>query len=1000
MNIETTMNATTLRRSLMRRGTQRRGSILIFVVGILVLLALMGTAYVAAVRLDRVQINQIGGAAAQSGGWMTPPAAMVTAEQTLVSTDAVVNPRSIKVQLVDDVIGADGYRLGTGYENFDALGEPEDYWLASRIPEEFPALSGQPAWRVISGNVLDGSDTFASPYIRNSADTVLVGGTMTGRLDWTPSSVTITYGAMNTPKALEGKTRVYPALTPSGGGNRFLAGDTDGDGIADAALVDTGLRFQQPHPQLGAAPIYAPGPTITDPAPNNRVYVAIRVIDNNAVFNLNTAWKLADTSLTAGTVYNRGWFRSNVGMVETFSAAGATAFDLWRNTGLPVNSGGLPYTSVAESLEMEVGRIMTGTKNFRETETPSLVYHCGMIEPGRTLDVETRLQADLQRSAANFAFDEGKRFRFFPADDWDSWFKASFLTTGSRVYKGYDPGAILPKRMNVVTSNPLSTYAPNTGAIPVLPSGSRPWATMPDQSTVQPTKAGINTATFPYLFRTFAQALVANPTAPTVAFAEANFGTGLGNDTERMIVRSALSAVNAEDMRDANTLAINPAEDVITSRKVSLDAVGTRVATVFGSERQPFITKVIRNTANDYTVTLYNPYDDVLNIDGYVFSTQNGATINACTGPAPGGPINSLGTVDYNVTGINGTRLLLQRTRIRGTPAAGNVIVDGVTVDTYNETASRQEWVPVDMVDLSGATADTMEYERSTGDVWNCANASGGFSLPPAVPAAPNKPFPVAMHNTDPDTTRYPFGGFARVADVAMVPYIGTYVVTSGGAIVDIVPVTADVQAWGGGAQIGRFIPTTSTTLGARIFDLFSVTANPNDDRSPNISIGTDLPGNGTTIDATAKPVHGMINLNTASLATLRQLPIMSNAGVLDTTPAAANAIIAARPIASLVDLVGVGGLTPGSFQPEDGYFFPLDLVYAPFQDLQTVGRLSNYATTRSDAYTVYLLIQAWQDADSAAPVLVSEKRTAFILDRSTVNQVNRTTKAMQVSTD
>ena len=54
------------------------------------------------------------------------------------------------------------------------------------------------------------------------------------------------------------------------------------------------------------------------------------------------------------------------------------------------------------------------------------------------------------------------------------------------------------------------------------------------------------------------------------------------------------------------------------------------------------------------------------------------------------------------------------------------------------------------------------------------------------------------------------------------------------------------------------------------------------------------------------------------------------------------------------------------------------------------INRISNVATTRSDSFTVYVLIQAWQDAGSVVagvpPVLVAEKRTAFILDRSQIN--------------
>jgi hypothetical protein len=45
----------------------------------------------------------------------------------------------------------------------------------------------------------------------------------------------------------------------------------------------------------------------------------------------------------------------------------------------------------------------------------------------------------------------------------------------------------------------------------------------------------------------------------------------------------------------------------------------------------------------------------------------------------------------------------------------------------------------------------------------------------------------------------------------------------------------------------------------------------------------------------------------------------------------------------------------------------------------------SNQFTTRSDSFTVYILLQGWRNVGSATPELVVQRRAAAIIDRSTV---------------
>jgi len=49
------------------------------------------------------------------------------------------------------------------------------------------------------------------------------------------------------------------------------------------------------------------------------------------------------------------------------------------------------------------------------------------------------------------------------------------------------------------------------------------------------------------------------------------------------------------------------------------------------------------------------------------------------------------------------------------------------------------------------------------------------------------------------------------------------------------------------------------------------------------------------------------------------------------------------------------------------------------------VNRISNLITTRSDSFTVYIVIQGWRNAGTAKPSLVVQKRAAFIVDRNNI---------------
>ncbi|HZZ43441.1 MAG TPA: helix-hairpin-helix domain-containing protein [Tepidisphaeraceae bacterium] len=314
---------------------RRRGSILIFVVAMLTLLALIGTAFVATTRIDRY--------AAPSDS--TNPGELANDLLNGVKT-TVVN--AIRDDVYNNGVNAtagatQNYRPGilttaatdtSRYEHWDSglsdLNDPlnttkqADGWLGERIPvpwDPTAALSttNPPIWRVVSRPLNgDTNYTFESPYYQllyyNAASYTKPYYTL--RHDQTvavPASQTITYTTVtsdaNYDASLAGKTRVFPAFhlysiaagaltvvndstgTPAG----FIAGDADGDGIADCGLwrltsVD-GVTY----------------------------YAGVRVIDNNSAININTAWSRDhDYDFSGATLPNFAYFPSNIGLLELF----------------------------------------------------------------------------------------------------------------------------------------------------------------------------------------------------------------------------------------------------------------------------------------------------------------------------------------------------------------------------------------------------------------------------------------------------------------------------------------------------------------------------------------------------------------------------------------------------------------------------------------------------------------------------------------------------------
>jgi hypothetical protein len=97
-----------------------------------------------------------------------------------------------------------------------------------------------------------------------------------------------------------------------------------------------------------------------------------------------------------------------------------------------------------------------------------------------------------------------------------------------------------------------------------------------------------------------------------------------------------------------------------------------------------------------------------------------------------------------------------------------------------------------------------------------------------------------------------------------------------------------------------------------------------------------------------------------------------------------------------------LGGPIPNlaAFNPDnsDGDITPLapsgQNVQGDYEaDYNVLNRISNLITTRSDAFTVYIVLEGWQDTGTAAARRITQRRAAFIVDRSgvTATQTNPT---------
>jgi len=707
----------------------RPGSVLILVVALLVLMALIGTAFMSMAQYDRASSAQHS----------------FNTEIDLL-LDGVIN--MVKGSVDGDIFVNGQFRPGidynTGSPSFynyltsldpGALGNPGDPWLASRVPD-IQVPNTPPFWEYLT--LLPGFTQFSMPDRNPSQRPFLFtpGGQSNTNL-YLYNQRQQMYPGFKVVNGLVVPAWINPAA-PTDPTYAVMAADADGDGIADSGLI-----------KLPIGPIDG----IT-------YYAAVRVVDNAAALNANIAWQpnpifTPVTGTFAVPPQLPGdFFPSNIDLLEMLAANDVTtghfaqllSYRFGDATGLsrpplatsfmPAVDDGTPalnqpprprldlpggnFNTALEAEWMQLGRRLgnpgyrtTGSKYLALAANESTTLARNFILRDPTVPIFSASSSILERFLPASVFNVPSTA--YQPGDVTNWYNQNF---------NYLPGIVSSQNLNppiralLAGRNPVSNFCPtkfrdmgqynssftayqfgdtvtwtdgitksnhryvcinptNANSAKVAPGPLSALPNMPAQAwamdndtwicepwTTSPTKTSINTGTFGQLWLAYwsvmaeqvqitngaATALLARapypiPGAarmfrspvrvPPAAAAPAPFYL---TPTQVMQLRAALAAVNTIDLRDS--------DDDVTSRVVHLtDPTGTAplpdvIATVFGQERQPFITEVYATNApvtqgspgggggggnvtlqGYVAIELYNPYPVPMSMANYAFAT-------------------------------------------------------------------------------------------------------------------------------------------------------------------------------------------------------------------------------------------------------------------------------------------------------------------------------------------------------------------------------------------
>ncbi len=319
-----------LKRGIVRVRSMRRGSVLIIVVALLVIMALLGTAAISMARLDRYAARQqvttveneiireamlqrarndaINALARDNTGTMDSPFIVTNSGTSYMRVDPYLSSRN-PVSITDPnapggvtpPVGSDGTVCFWPALTKATPAVSVTQFASGYQPFESPWGNNAGTWGQCQYSDYDNDDPNVKP--RNPQR-------------WIPGSITVQYPASYPDDLMKNKTREFPAfygvynLNNTGTYSVVLAGDADGDGVADCSLYRL----------------------TTTPIRGEHFYVGIRIVDNNSAINPQIAWTRdhdydKDGNFTAApNVPNMGFWGGNVGFQEMLEDKVGTSF--------------------------------------------------------------------------------------------------------------------------------------------------------------------------------------------------------------------------------------------------------------------------------------------------------------------------------------------------------------------------------------------------------------------------------------------------------------------------------------------------------------------------------------------------------------------------------------------------------------------------------------------------------------------------------------------------
>lgn len=475
----------------------RPGSVLILVVALLVMMALIGTAYMTMAQFDRGTaivhsfntevdllldsvINQAKGTVTGdvfTGAAFRPGVNVTVTGNTLTPVPYDTEFNSAAPRYWNSLGFDDGFvtAYNSNPTNYAHPMQAGDWWLASRVPnlpvDTTPpnATTNPPLWQFITGPV-NGAGAFDTP--------LWLPGMVTRYSQRTQLFPTYTGGFTGTQVMVDG--RVWPAWGTPGSAKWVMAADADGDGIADSGLVKLltldGVTYYAAVRIVDNAGAINPSIALT-PNPFTSYTPAAQMPGDLSPVNLDLEGMTVNPPPTGST---HPTYSSWSAPTDLYGIAGAGGFpglspsgpgliyNFRFNSHVPVPSANPSYTSPVDETGAQRTdfRYMPYQISYAGTNALTAYYYFDQqwMQLGRRLQNPGRLVLNPPNPNAPNSF-----FQALPVSD-------SFAMTRNFVLR--DPTITSPASSSSILEKmmPNTTFkSPYTGASITLPSGNVPY---------------------------------------------------------------------------------------------------------------------------------------------------------------------------------------------------------------------------------------------------------------------------------------------------------------------------------------------------------------------------------------------------------------------------------------------------------------------------------------------------------------------------------------------